>query len=139
MDKFLGDAVLAFFGAPVPVSDPESLAVESAILVLKTFEKIKETWAGENEALGRVGLGIGISSGEVFLGNVGSERRLDYTVIGTDVNIAQRLSSEAAAGEILVTERVKNRLGLQFRVEQESSRLLKGLDEPITVLSIAYE
>jgi len=86
-----------------------------------------------------VGLGIGISSGEMFLGNVGSQRRLDYTVIGTDVNIAQRLASEAASGQILITESVKSQLGSRFRVTQEPSRLLRGLEKQIPVFSIGTE
>ncbi len=137
MDKFLGDAVLAFYGAPVSVAQPESVAVDSAILMQKTFQELKESWATENEALRRIGLGIGISSGEVFLGNVGSKRRLDYTVIGTDVNIAQRLSSEASSGEILVTESVQRHLGAGFHVLSHSSRILKGMDNKIQVFSIA--
>ena len=139
MDKFMGDAVLAFFGAPVPVAGPETVAVDSAVLLHKAFDELKEAWSEENEVLGRIGLGIGISSGKVFLGNVGSKRRLDYTVIGTDVNIAQRLSAEAASGEILVTERVRRPLGSRFRIIAETSRLLKGMEESISVFSIAGE
>ena len=75
----------------------------------------------------------------MFLGNLGSQKRFDYTVIGTDVNLAQRLASEAASGEILITESVKSQLGQQFCVTQESSRLLKGLEKPICVFSITGE
>lgn len=137
MNKFLGDAVLAFFGAPVSVAEPESAAVDSAILMHRAFKELKEAWAGENEALRRIGLGIGISSGEVFLGNVGSKRRLDYTVIGTDVNIAQRLSSEAFSGEILVTESIRRQLEPRFSILSQSSRKLKGMDQQIDVFAIA--
>lgn len=136
MDKFMGDAALAFFGAPVSISNPEMAALDSAVLVNNTFGELREAWASENEALGRIGLGIGVSSGEVFLGNVGSKRRLDYTVIGPDVNIAQRLSSEAASGEILLTETVKQRLDGRFQIRGQSERLLKGLDRPVKVYSI---
>ncbi|MBN2125067.1 MAG: response regulator [Deltaproteobacteria bacterium] len=137
MDKFMGDAVLALFGAPVPVEEPETASVDSAVLVQKAFNELKEAWRGENEILGEIGLGIGISAGEVFLGNVGSKRRLDYTVIGTDVNIAQRLSSEAASGEILFTERVRRSLGSRFRIIHESSRHLKGMEEAVSVFSMS--
>ena len=136
MDKFLGDAVLAFFGAPLSLSEPESAAVDSAILMHKAFKELKEAWAEKNKVLGGVGLGIGISSGEVFLGNVGSKRRLDYTVIGTDVNLAQRLSSEATPGEILVTESIRSQLGPRFRILNESSRQLKGIDKPLDIFSV---
>jgi adenylate cyclase len=75
----------------------------------------------------------------MFLGNVGSQRRLDYTVIGTDVNIAQRLASEAVSGQILITESVKSQLGPRFPVTQEPSRLLRGLEKKIPVFSIGTE
>ena len=86
-----------------------------------------------------IGIRVEISSGEMFLGNVGSQRRLDYTVIGTDVNISQRLASEAVSGQILMTESVKSQLDSRFRVTQEPSRLLRGLEKKIPVFSIGTE
>jgi adenylate cyclase len=136
LDKFMGDAVLAFFGAPVPLVEPEKAAVDSALLMHKMFKELKEAWTVEAADLSRIGLGIGISSGPVFLGNVGSKRRLDYTVIGTDVNIAQRLASWAALDEILITENVKRGLDKTFAVTQGSSRMLKGLEKEIPVFSV---
>jgi adenylate cyclase len=132
----MGDAVLAFFGAPVPLVEPEKAAVDSALLMHKMFKELKEAWTVEAAELSRIGLGIGISSGPVFLGNVGSKRRLDYTVIGTDVNIAQRLASWAALDEILITETVKRGLDKTFAVIQGSSRMLKGLEKEIPVFSV---
>jgi len=133
----MGDAVLAFFGAPIPVSEPHNAAVKSAIMMHRRFEELKMKWASEYQALNKVGLGIGISSGEMFLGNVGSKKRFDYTVIGPDVNIAQRLSSEAVSGQILITKKVVDQLNPQIQAIEESSRLLKGLKEPIPVFSIS--
>ena len=137
LDKFMGDAALTVFGAPIPVSEPDNAAVNSAIMMQKMFEELKEAWTAENRALDEIGLGIGISSGRTFLGNVGSQRRFDYTVIGMDVNVAQRLSAEAASGQILITRNVKDRLGPQFKVIEQSSRLLKGVKRPVHVFSIA--
>ncbi|MFZ0450015.1 MAG: adenylate/guanylate cyclase domain-containing protein [Desulfatiglandaceae bacterium] len=136
LDKFLGDAALAFFGAPMPLVEPEKAAVDSALLMHKMFEKLNEAWTAKAAELSRIGLGIGISSGPVFLGNVGSRRRLDYTVIGTDVNIAQRLASETASGEILITEGVKHGLDHTFAVTQVASRVLKGVEKEIPVFSV---
>jgi adenylate cyclase len=136
LDKFMGDAVLAFFGAPISLDGPEAAAAGAACLMQRAFEDLRDAWAEEENALVRVGLGIGISAGEVFLGNVGSRRRFDYTAIGVPVNIAQRLASDADSGEILVTHSVADRLGLEFSVVNESSRLLKGLERPIGVLSL---
>ncbi len=137
LDKFMGDALLAFFGAPVPLKEPDNSAVGSAIMMHKIFTELKEVWSNKNNEIGEIGLGIGITSGDIFLGNVGSQRRFDYTIIGMEVNIAQRLAADARSGEILATQRVIDELGSQFKVQHESSRLLKGLKEPIPVFSIA--
>jgi adenylate cyclase len=75
----------------------------------------------------------------MFLGNVGPQKRLDYTVIGTDVSLAKQLSSTAASGQILITKSVKDQLGSQFRVTKESRRLSKGLKKPISIYSIFTE
>jgi len=139
LDKFMGDAVLAIFGAPNHIKKPHNAAVSASMEMLRRFDQLKKKWASTKETFGQVGLGIGISSGEMFLGNVGSQRRLDYTVIGTDVNIAQRLESEAASGQILITESVKSQLGSRFRVTKEPSRLLRGLEKQIPVFSIGTE
>jgi len=139
LDKFMGDAVLAIFGAPNHIKKPHNAAVSAAVEMLRRFDQLKKKWASTKETFGQVGLGIGISSGEMFLGNVGSQRRLDYTVIGTDVNIAQRLASEAASGQILITESVTSQIGSRFRVTQEPSRLLRGLEKKIPVFSIGPE
>jgi adenylate cyclase len=120
----------------MPLVEPEKAAVDSALLMHKMFEKLNEAWTAKAAELSRIGLGIGISSGPVFLGNVGSRRRLDYTVIGTDVNIAQRLASETASGEILITEGVKHGLDHTFAVTQVASRVLKGVEKEIPVFSV---
>ena len=82
-------------------------------------------------------VGVGISSGNIFLGNVGSRRRYDYTVIGADVNIAQRLASVAESGQTLITRNVKDGLNSGVIVTEESPRVLKGLKEAISVFSIS--
>jgi adenylate cyclase len=139
LDKFMGDAVLAIFGAPNHLDEPQDAAVSAAMEMLKRFDQLKKKWPSVEDPFAQIGFGIGISSGEMFLGNVGSQKRLDYTVIGTDVNIAQRLASEAASGQILITESVKTQLNSIFCITQESSRLLKGLDKPIPVFSVDPE
>ena len=85
----------------------------------------------------QLGLGIGISRGDLFHGNVGSSRRLDYTVIGTDVNIAQRLASSTESGLILITETVKDDLKKTYPIQKEYARQLRGLEREIELYSIA--
>jgi adenylate cyclase len=137
LDKFMGDALLAFFGAPISLKEPNSSAVGSAIMMHKAFTELREKWAAENDEIREVGLGVGISSGNIFLGNVGSRRRFDYTVIGVEVNIAQRLASVAESGQTLITRNVKDRLNSGVIVTEESSRILKGLKEPVSIFSIS--
>jgi adenylate cyclase len=137
LDKFMGDAVLAFFGAPVPLDEPNRAAVRSAVTMHRAFADLKRRWQSTRQPLGAVGLGIGISSGEMFLGNVGSRRRFDYTVIGTDVNLAQRLASEALSGQILITQSVRDGIGREWNAVREPLRVLKGMDRAISVYSIS--
>ena len=139
LDKYLGDAALAVFGAPVSHDDPINAAAMASIEIHKGFHGIRQTWSAENKYFEQAGLGIGISSGEVFLGNVGSEKRLDYTVIGTAVNVAQRLASEASSGQILVTEIVKTALRPEFLISRESNLLLRGFEKPMPIYPISMD
>ena len=102
LDKFIGDAMMALWGAPIAHADDPDRALRAAMAMQEALARLNEAWA----AAGRptIGVGIGINYGEVFAGNIGSHRRLEYTVIGDSVNIAARLCSRAEAGEILVTE-----------------------------------
>jgi adenylate cyclase len=137
LDKFMGDALLAFFGAPVLLKEPNNSAVGSAVMMHNAFKELRETWSVENSKIREVGLGVGISSGNIFLGNVGSQRRFDYTVIGVEVNIAQRLASVAESGQTLITRNVKDRLNSGVIVTEELPRILKGLKEAISIFSIS--
>jgi adenylate cyclase len=89
VDKFIGDAVMAFWGAPLPQEDHALLACRCAIEMIETVEALKVRW----HAMGRVtfDIGVGLNTGEVIVGNIGSQQRMDYTVIGDNVNLASRL------------------------------------------------
>jgi adenylate cyclase len=102
LDKFVGDAVMALWGAPIAHADDADRALRAAVAMQAGVARLNEQWAqaGRQE----IGVGIGINYGEVFAGNIGSHRRLEYTVIGDAVNVASRLCSEAGPGEILVSE-----------------------------------
>jgi adenylate cyclase len=108
LDKFRGDGVMAFFGAPIRREDDASNAVRCALAMQEGLKHI--TFAKFPDL--RLNMGIGINTGIVIAGNIGSERRTDYTVIGDEVNVAQRFESNAGPGQILMTggtyERVKD-------------------------------
>src|SRR5919112_1773042 len=102
LDKFVGDAIMALWGAPIAHADDADRALRAAVAMQQSIARLNEQWvsAGRPE----IGVGIGINHGDVFAGNIGSHRRLEYTVIGDAVNVANRLCSEAGPGEILVSE-----------------------------------
>ena len=99
LDKFRGDGFMAFFGAPMYQEDGPANAVRCALVMQ---ERIKNITFAKFPDL-RLHMGIGINTGTVIAGNVGSERRADYTVIGNEVNVAQRFESNAGPGQILIT------------------------------------
>jgi adenylate cyclase len=136
LDKFMGDAVLAIFGAPIAIENPTVAAVSAAAQILLEFESLREKWMSTTTLFRNIGLGIGMSRGKMFLGNVGSSRRLDYTVIGTDVNVAQRLAADTLSGQILITESVRQELGAIFPLKEEKARVLRGLEKEMMLYSI---
>jgi adenylate cyclase len=102
LDKFMGDALMALWGAPLARDDDADRAVRAAVAMQQALRRLNQKWAGEGRRT--LSVGIGINAGEVFAGNIGSERRLEYTVIGDAVNVAARLCAEAGPGEILIAQ-----------------------------------
>ena len=101
LDKYLGDAIMAFYGAPIPSSDYPVQALRTAWAMQRQFAQL----CREDPTLSELGLGIGLSTGEAVVGNIGSERMVDYTVLGYTPNTAQRLQAHAQGGQILMDER----------------------------------
>ncbi len=102
LDKFMGDAMLALWGAPIVHEDDADRAMQCALDQLTALEKLNRKWKDEGRP--ELGVGFGINFGEVFAGNIGSDRRLEYTVIGDAVNTASRLCANAGRNEILISE-----------------------------------
>jgi class 3 adenylate cyclase/pSer/pThr/pTyr-binding forkhead associated (FHA) protein len=100
LDKFIGDAVMALWGAPIAHADDTDRALAAAVAMQRSLVALNARWASAGRQ--QIGVGIGINYGEAFAGNIGSHRRLEYTVIGDAVNTAARLCKNAEAGEILV-------------------------------------
>jgi adenylate cyclase len=102
LDKFMGDAIMALYGAPIIKMDDSLRAVTTAVEMQKVVNQINESRAAEG--LQTIAMGIGLNTGECIVGNIGSEKRLEYTAIGDSVNIASRLCSAAKGGQILISE-----------------------------------
>ena len=100
LDKYLGDAIMAFYGAPVPSAEHSARALRTAWAMQRCFAQLSR----KDTSLSELGLGIGISTGQAIVGTVGSERMLDYTVLGHTPNAAYQMQKHAQVGQILVDE-----------------------------------
>jgi len=137
IDKFIGDSVMAYFGAPVPDVDHAVHAVDAAVDVARAVARRNAELDGESlTGRHKVGLGMGIHTGTVIVGNIGSDRRTDFTAIGDPVNVAARLEKLARPGEILVSEAVQRRVRGVHRLRFEGERQLSGRVEPVHVYSV---
>ncbi len=128
VDKFVGDEVVGVFQGKNMVLD----AVKCAIAIQK---KIKEENIKSND---NIHIGIGINTGEVVMGNMGSKNRMDYTVIGDNVNLAARLCSAAEGGEILITDSVYQRIKNKIKVKNPRNIKVKGKSAPVKVYAVDY-
>lgn len=124
VDKFIGDCIMAVFGVPEPLESHARAAVLAAEDLLRWLEAGNRRW--EKTYGVTLSLTIGIHSGPVVAGNIGSEKRLEYTVIGDTVNVASRLESLARPGQILVSEATRQALGDEFECEAAGLHTVSG-------------
>lgn len=114
VDKFVGDGVMAVFGAPLPVEDHAERAVQAGLHMLRYIDVERQATIGKREPLE---IGVGIHTGEAVVGSVGSPRRKEYTAIGDTVNVASRLQELAPPGSLLVSEETMEKIGGNLDVE----------------------
>ncbi len=126
VDKFIGDAILGVFGAPVYMKNHTERALNAA---LDIRDELKLAGSKNNQLFGTVG--IGIDTGTVVSGNIGTEDKMEYTVIGDPVNLASRLSGLAEPGEIVISEAVYAKLSGQLEVVKLEPQIIKGKAEPV--------
>jgi adenylate cyclase len=132
LDKFRGDGFMAFFGAPLAREDDPLNAVGCALAIQERLMHIR--FAKFPEV--RLHMGIGINTGVVIAGNIGSERRTDYTVIGSEVNTAQRFESNAGPGQILITGNTYNRVKHAVQVRELGPLRVAGKQEGIPAYDV---
>lgn len=135
IDKFLGDAVMAWFNAPLPQADHAARAARAALAIRESVGGLH----GDLPAPFHLSFGVGIHSGEALLGFVGTQKRLDYTAIGDSVNTARRLQENAAAGQILVSRATAASLDGAFRLGPKTKLRVEGKDQPIEVVELLGE
>ncbi|NJM63427.1 MAG: GAF domain-containing protein [Oscillatoriales cyanobacterium RU_3_3] len=134
VNKFVGDMIVAMFGAPSEVVDREKRAIETAIDMQRRIERMSIPWIRDNFLTG-----IGISSGEVVVGNIGSPRHMDYTAVGDVVNIAARLQSLAKGRQILVSDSVYCATKDLFEFREIGSVIVKGKKQAVTTFEVIYQ
>ena len=134
LDKYIGDALMVFFGNPVPYEDHAQRAVRTALEMRARLEELQQHWVTRNQEL--LTMGIGITTGYVTVGNIGSPARLDYTVLGNQVNLASRLADEAKGGQILVSERTLLAAGDLVHSTEIDRIQLEGVSRPIRIFEI---
>jgi len=130
LDKFIGDCLMAAFGAPLPQSDHAARAARAA---LGLRDAVRELNAAAGESLG---FRIGLNSGAAVAGDVGNSRRREWTVIGSTVNLASRTEGMAQTDQILLTEFTRPLLGPEFEVRSVGARRPKGLSRDIEMFEL---
>ncbi len=135
LDKFIGDAVMAFFGAPIPQPDHPRRAVAAAAKLIESLKAWNVGRVGRGES--PVAVRVGVNTGHAVVGDIGSDRRVDYTVLGNTVNVAARLeSSVAGPNEIVVGEETAHRAGDAFVFEPLGEKRLKGLTKGLRAFRV---
>lgn len=141
VDKYIGDEIMAIFGAPVAGADDVTHAVEAALDMQEAMRRLNEDRATRGEAA--IGLAIGLHTGLAVAGNTGSPNRLNYTVLGDSVNLAKRLCSAAGPGRVLLTEstweRVQDTVARSVRADALGPQSFKGFSRPLEVFSVERE
>ena len=136
LDKFIGDAIMAAFGLPLPHGDDEDRAVQTTISMIEDLR----AWNADRIANGKkaVDIGIGLNTDNVVSGNIGSPRRMDYTIIGDGVNLASRLESACKqyGARILISEMTYKRLKGTYRVREVDRVVVKGKTEAVGVFEV---
>ena len=131
IDEFIGDAIFVLFGAPVWREDDSQRAVACAIAMQLAIPEINEQ--NRPDDLPEIEMGIGIHTGQVVLGNIGSPDRMKYGVVGRHVNLTSRIQTYATGGQILLSESTRHEVGRTLRIGKQFEVRAKGIEHPVTV------
>jgi adenylate cyclase len=134
VDKLMGDSVMALFGAPLAIGDEPMRAVQCALDMQHALSELNQERL--NSGLPPLAMGIGINTGPVVAGNIGSAMRMEYTVIGDSVNIASRIQGIAGAGEVLISAATMEKIRDRFKVTALQPIPLKGKSQPVGVFRV---
>ena len=132
--EFIGDGILAIFGAPIPSEEHSTQAVAAALEMEKAMDDIN-LWNAERN-YPRLEMGIGIDCGEVIVGNIGSEKRMKYGVVGSHVNLCGRIESYCVGGQILISPDVRARIQAPLKISKEIMVSPKGAEEEMMLSQV---
>ncbi|NEQ39034.1 MAG: adenylate/guanylate cyclase domain-containing protein [Okeania sp. SIO3I5] len=134
IDEFMGDGILVLFGAPITREDDPTRAIACAIdmqLAMEPVNKQMKEWG-----LTPLEMGIGINTGEVVVGNIGSCKRTKYGIVGSQVNLTYRIESYTTGGQVLISETTLNEVGSIIKINGEKEVMPKGVKKPITIYDV---
>lgn len=134
LDKFIGDAIMAFWNAPLEQNQPALKAVTAALHMQKGLMGLNKRRVDRGKF--PISMGIGINTGEAVAGVIGSEKKMEYTIIGDTVNVAQRLESVTEPGQVLVSESTYMLTGGRLSANELPAKPLKGIKRPIKIFNV---
>jgi adenylate cyclase len=137
LDKYLGDGLMALFGAPTATPKDAGNALSAAVAMQRRLMGINEELRAEGFA--EIGVGMGLHTGEVTVGYIGSERRSEYTAIGDAVNTASRLESNALAGQILISDSTAKAAHSRYQLKPRDPISVKNREQPVPLFEVEWQ
>ena len=134
IDEFIGDAIFVLFGAPVWREDDAQRAVACGVAMQLAMTSVNEQ--NKEDDLPDLEMGIGIHTGQVVIGNIGSLERMKYGVVGSHVNLTSRIQSCTTGGQVLVSEATKREVGPMLKIGKHMEIRAKGFEQPVTVSEV---
>ena len=137
LDKYLGDGLMALFGAPTATPDDASNALNAAVAMQRRLLGINRELRDEN--LPEIGVGMGLHTGEAIIGYIGSDRRSEYTAIGDTVNTSSRLESNALGGEILISDATAKAAHSRYKLKPREAIMVKNRQQPVNLWEVDWQ
>ncbi len=135
IDKFIGDCIMAAWGVPIVNEEKDAVSAVSCAVEIQDLVRSKSRKFFKGIASG-LKVGIGMHTGPLVAGNLGSSRRMDYSVIGDTVNIAARLEGVAGAGEVIITQQTRDLIGDHFKLKELEPVKVKGVEKPLHIFNV---
>ncbi|HEX5885461.1 MAG TPA: adenylate/guanylate cyclase domain-containing protein [Pyrinomonadaceae bacterium] len=137
LDKYLGDGLMALFGAPTATPDDASNALNAAVAMQRRLLGINREL--RDEGFPEIGVGMGLHTGEVIVGYIGSDRRSEYTAIGDTVNTSSRLESNALGGEILISDATAKAAHSRYKLKPRQAIMVKNRQQPVNLWEVDWQ